>query len=339
MSESSAHATLAVDSMPATVGILYPGEMGSTLGRLLVQSGVPVITTIEGRSPRTRQLAEGAGLVILPRLPDVAEQADVVLSTVPPSAAHVVAECFRASRPERGRPQIYADLNSVSPDTARSVEEVVGAAGLDFVDGAIHGLASRLPESGTLYLSGRAAPALARLLGRALRVRVLGEAAGQASAFKMMISGMAKGVVALFVEMSLTARRAGMLAELLACYRDTYPEIMALVERMLPTYPRHAPRRTEEAQQVEQTVRALGVRPCLAGGTREVTEELMSAGLPVEDERGLDRAWSVSELIEALAAGGTLEASAVAALPQCVLDSKNPAAQLASVARTSDRHL
>jgi 3-hydroxyisobutyrate dehydrogenase-like beta-hydroxyacid dehydrogenase len=318
--------------MPTTVGIVYPGEMGSALGRLLVQSGVPVIATTEGRGFRTRQLAEGAGLVILPRLRDVAERAEVVLSTVPPAAARAVAECFMASRPERCRTQIYADLNSVAPDTARKVADVIGAAGLDFVDGAIHGLASRLPERGTLYLSGRAAPALAGLLGRSLRVRVLGEATGQASAFKMMISGMAKGVVALFLEMGLTAHRAGMLEELLACYRDAYPEIMALVERMLPTYPRHAPRRAEEARQVEQTIRALGVRPCLARGTREATEDLMRAGLPTEDDMGVDRAWSVSELIEALAAQGTLEASAVAALPERALDTEEPAAEPANIA-------
>jgi len=318
--------------MPTTVGIVYPGEMGSTLGRLLVQSGMPVITTTEGRGLRTRQLTEGARLLILPRLRDVAERADVVLSTVPPAAARAVAQCFVASRPERCRPQIYADLNSVSPETARSVEEVVGPVGLDFVDGAVHGLASRLPQRGTLYLSGRAAPELARLLGRALRVRVLGEDAGQASAFKMMISGMAKGVVALFVEMSLTARRAGMLAELLACYRDAYPETMALVERMLPTYPRHAPRRAEEARQVEQTVRALGARPCLTRGTREVTEELLRADLPLVDETGLDRAWSVSELIEALAAQGALEGSAVAG-PERVLDTEKTAAE-----RTNSAH-
>ena len=331
MSQTPVRAAVAVD--PMTVGIVYPGEMGSTLGRLLVQSGVPVITTTEGRSLRTRQLAERAELVLVPRLRDVAERADVVLSTVPPGAARAVAECFTASRPERGRPQIYADLNSVSPDTAKGVEDVVGAAGLDFVDGAVHGLASRLPERGTLYLSGRVAPALAGLLGRALRVRVLGEAAGQASAFKMMISGMAKGVVALFMEMSLTARRAGMLEELLACYRDAYPENMALVERMLPTYPRHTPRRAEEARQVEQTVQALGVRPCLTRATREVTEELMRANVPVEGGRELDRAWSVSELIEALAAHGALEASVIASPADRVRGTDNLAAERANIAR------
>jgi 3-hydroxyisobutyrate dehydrogenase-like beta-hydroxyacid dehydrogenase len=319
--------------MPTTVGIVYPGEMGSTLGRLLVQSGVPVITTTEGRGLRTRQLAERDGLVILPRLREVAERADIVLSTVPPGAAQAVAECFVASRPERCRSQIYADLNSVSPNTARRVEQVVGAAGLDFVDGAVHGLASQLRERGTLYLSGRVAPALARLLEPALRVWVLGEAAGQASAFKMMISDMAKGVTALFVEMSLTGRRAGMMAELLACYRDAYPEIMALVERMLPTYPRHASRRAEEARQVEQTIRALGVRPCLTRGTREVTEELMRAGLPVADETGLDRVWSVSELIEALTTHGTLKESAIAVLPERVVDTEKTASEAANPAR------
>jgi 3-hydroxyisobutyrate dehydrogenase-like beta-hydroxyacid dehydrogenase len=302
VSETSVRAAAAAGSIPTTVGIVYPGELGSTLGRLLVQSGVPVIVTTEGRGLRTQQLAERAGLVILPRLRDVAERADVVLSVVPPAAARAVAEGYLANCSRDGRPRIYADLNSISPDTARQVEKGVREAGLDFVDGAVHGLASRLPERGTLYLSGRAAPALAGLLGRAVRVRVLGDAGGQASAFKMMISGLAKGVVALFVEMSVTAQRAGLLAELLTCYREAYPEIMALVDRMLPTYPRHASRRAEEARQVEQTIRALGMRPWLARGTREVAEQLVRAGLSAEDELGAERAWAVPEMIEALAA-------------------------------------
>jgi hypothetical protein len=54
-----------------TVGILYPGEMGAALGRLLREDGVRVVTTLEGRSPRTRRLCAEAGLSVLGSLAEV----------------------------------------------------------------------------------------------------------------------------------------------------------------------------------------------------------------------------------------------------------------------------
>jgi 3-hydroxyisobutyrate dehydrogenase-like beta-hydroxyacid dehydrogenase len=296
--------TMKAASLP-TVGIIYPGEMGSTLGRLLAQGGVPVVTTCEGRSDQTRRRAEEAGLTVLADLTTVAARADVVLSTVSPAAALPVAQRYLAGRPAAGRRQVYVDLNSTSPETARQVENAVIGADLSFVDGAIHGLASALPERGTLYLSGADAPVLAELFGRALRVKVLGREAGQASAFKMMISGLAKGVVALFVEMSLAAQRSDLLEDYLTCCREAYPGILALAERLLPTYPRHAGRRAEEAAEVEQFLQSVGLRPCLTRGTREVTEELARAALDEPDTRSS----TVLELIAAFATRGMLAAS------------------------------
>jgi len=262
-----------------TIGILYGGELGSSLGRLLVGCGLSVVTTLEGRSPRTARLCQEAGLAVLPSLRAVAECADLVLSTVSPAAALAVAEGYRAVRPASAPRQLYVDLNAVAPQTVRRIADVLTPTGVDFVDGAVHGLAAQLPSRGTVYLSGPNAPAVGQLFGQALRVRVLGDQVGKASAFKMMISGMAKGVVALFVEMAVAARQAGLLDDLLACYRDAYPGIMDLVERMLPTYPRHAARRSEELKEVEQTMIALGLQPCMVHGARRITTELSRADL------------------------------------------------------------
>jgi hypothetical protein len=154
-----------------------------------------------------------------------------------------------------------------------------------------------------------------------LRVKVLGSEAGQASTFKMLISGLAKGVVALFVEMSLTARRAGLLEDLLTCYRQAYPGIVELVERLLPTYPRHAARRAEEAREVEQTIRALGLHPCLATGTRQLTEEVARIDLGERTGNEATPLPSVLELIEALATRGALE---------CAMEAKRRLPLLAS---------
>lgn len=294
------------DSRP-TVGILYPGELGSTLGRLLASSGLTVITTVEGRSERTRYLAEEAGLFLLNGLREVAERADIVVSTVTPAAALPVAQHYLLKRVKPARPQLFVDLNSTSPATTRRLDQTLRSGGIDFVDGAVHGLASGLPERGTLYLSGAAAQRLAVVFARVLRVKVVGDEAGQASTFKMMISGLAKGIAALFAEMSLAAHKAGLLEAFLACSQQAYPGILELVERLLPTYPRHAVRRAEEAREVEQTIQALELRPCVTAGARVWAEELVRAGLGGGTGQDAIPSGSIRELIEALSARCVLE--------------------------------
>ena len=74
-----------------TIGVLYPGEMGSSLAKLLTDSGFPVLTTTENRSPRTRELCREAGLHAVPTLDELLERSDILLSLVAPSAALSVA--------------------------------------------------------------------------------------------------------------------------------------------------------------------------------------------------------------------------------------------------------
>ncbi len=286
---------------PAT-GILYPGDLGTELGKRLRQRGQRVLTTLAGRSARTRQHAEAAGFEILGSVREVIEAAGVILSVVPPAAAVALARQV-GSLPPVDRPPVYVDLNSVSPETAGEVAEAAAPSGMPFVDGAVHGMASQLGTRGTLYLSGPQAPAVARLFEGAVRVRVLGDRPGQASAFKMLISGMAKGVVALFLEMALAARQAGLLEDLLACYREAYPSVMALVDRLLPTYPRHAARRGDELREVEQSLRALGLRPRTVTGARQLTEAV--GRLALDEGRG-GAEWSVLEVLEAVYARNPL---------------------------------
>jgi hypothetical protein len=257
------------------------------------------VTTLAGRGPQTGQRARQAGFEILGALPDVLATAGVVLSVVPPAAAVALAREVGAL-PAPARPGVYVDLNAISPETVRAVEAAVAPSGMSFVDGAIHGMASQLRTRGTLYLSGPEAAAVARLFEGSLRVRVLGDRPGQASAFKMLISGMAKGVVALFVEMALAARQAGLLDDLLACYREAYPSVMALVDRLLPTYPRHAARRGDELAEVEQTLRSLDVRPRTVEGAQQLTAAVGRLDLEGHRGRPADAEWSVLEVLEAI---------------------------------------
>ena len=70
-----------------TVAIMSPGDMGHAVGQVLSESGLDVITCTEGRSQRTRDLAELAGLRQVATLEDMVIQADLMLSIMVPSKA------------------------------------------------------------------------------------------------------------------------------------------------------------------------------------------------------------------------------------------------------------
>ena len=58
--------------------------MGHDVGRVLRESGLDVITCLEGRGERTRELAERAGFRDVPNLDEMVREADLVLSNFKP---------------------------------------------------------------------------------------------------------------------------------------------------------------------------------------------------------------------------------------------------------------
>jgi 3-hydroxyisobutyrate dehydrogenase-like beta-hydroxyacid dehydrogenase len=280
------------------VGLLYPGEMGASLGAALRGAGRRVVTTLEGRGENTRRQSQGAGLEVLPSLGAVVETASVLLSLVPPDVAMPVAAACRerlGRRLARGR-LLYLDLNSVAPATARRAAAAFADAAVDFVDGAISGPASHLKSRCVLYLSGAEAARATDLFRGVVAVKVLGDSPGQASALRMLLSGVTKGVVALFVEMALAARRAGVEDALVEACRSSYPGLMELVDRSLPTFPRHGPRRAAEMREVEATLTDLGLRPTVLPGVSRLITEMAERAPP----DGRDKALTVAEVIREL---------------------------------------
>src|SRR6266436_4029636 len=143
-----------------TIGILYPGEMGTSFGKLLSETGFRVITTVEERSPRTHRLCCEAGLSTVDSLDEVLKQSDVVISLVSPGAALCVARNVAAQIEGSARTLLYVDANSISPMTVAQISEALRPVPVDFVDASVIGLASQLRQRGTLYLSGSRAKEL-----------------------------------------------------------------------------------------------------------------------------------------------------------------------------------
>jgi 3-hydroxyisobutyrate dehydrogenase-like beta-hydroxyacid dehydrogenase len=288
-------------AMRLTVGLLYPGEMGTSLAKVLAERGVRVVTTVAGRSPRTQRLAREAGVEILPSLSDVVRESAIVFSLVETSAAARVAQSYSALAHTAPQGAIYVDVNSIGPELVRQIGSAISAAGVDFVDASINGLAKNLSTTGTLFLSGPRADEIAKFFGTAVRVRVLGDEIGRASAMKMLLGGLTKGLCGLFLELALVARNDGMLPEMMEACTMIYPGIAALIERMVPTYARHAGRRATEMREVELTARNAGVDTCVIRAVRELHEQLGAIEFAEQDGA------SVTALIERVISAGLLD--------------------------------
>ena len=285
-----------------TVGLLYPGEMGSTLAALLRSRGIRVVTTLADRSQRTARLSREAGVIELGSLADVVRQSAIVMSLVPPDAAEEVADAYCELAHLSAPGALYVDVNAISPELAELLSMKVAGSGRQFVDAAVNGLAKTIVTGGTLFLSGPRANEVAAIFGDQIHVRILGDRAGLASAMKMLLSGVSKGVCALFLELAVLAHRRGMLGEMIDEVSRIYPGIATVVSRMLPTIPQHRVRRAGEMRELEETAQAAQAT-CLISAIREMYEDL--ARLPLDTCPRPD-GWTVPLLIEHLVDQGFL---------------------------------
>lgn len=177
---------------PASVAIISTGEMGHMMARALGEKGVPVLTCLRGRSARTRELAVKSGVSDLPTMEALVVAAGMIISVVVPSAARSVASAAAAAMAKSGKGALYADANAISPMTSTAIGEVISSAGGRYVDACIIGSALKWGKGTTLYVSGPHAPEFTSLNDFGLKVEVLGDRAGQASAFKMLYARSAK---------------------------------------------------------------------------------------------------------------------------------------------------
>lgn len=261
----------------STVGILYCGDLGAALARLLKKAGVRLVTTCEGRSPRTQARAEAAEVEILPTLDAVASAADVVISLVLPDAAHELARQYANRRPLCPDESLFVDANSIDLQTLAAIETTLAAADIRFVDAAIHGGAKTLEQLGVMYVSGPDAGAVNAICGPAVRVHSLGEQVGQATRMKLLLAGLSKGLNALFLEIAISSHNAGMMDEFLDETKQFYPGIMTAIDRMLPTYPQHAARRVVELQSIEDLATSVGAPRQIVQSARGLLQAVAGA--------------------------------------------------------------
>ena len=146
--------------MTPVVAVIAPGAMGGAVGKRLVDNGVTVLTSLEGRSEETRARAKAAGITAA-KDDDIA-RADFILSILPPGDALSLAQRFVPALSASNAKPVYVDCNAINPRTVDRVAVVIAPTGSPFVDAGIIGQPPKPGDAGPrIYASGAAAPRIA----------------------------------------------------------------------------------------------------------------------------------------------------------------------------------
>ena len=284
-----------------TVAILSPGDMGHAVGRALTEHGLEVITCLQGRSERTRDLARRANIHDVTSLEELVRQADLVLSILVPAEAVNVAQRIAAALRTTEANTPFADCNATSPQTAESINAIITSAGGRFIDGSIIG---GPPGRGTpprFYVSGPYSDIMSDLDGKGIAVRPIGDAIGRASGIKMCYAALTKGTTALHVAQLTAAEALGLSDELRAELEYSQPEVLTRMEGGIPRLPANAYRWIGEMEEIAATFDHVGVTPHFHQGAAEVFRLLSETPFAEESPETLDRGRTLAQTISAVA--------------------------------------
>jgi len=242
------------------VGVVSPGDMGQAIAARLREAGFRVHTALEGRSERTRSLAREAGIADCGSLENLVATCELVISVINPGEAMTVAGGIAAAMRKTGRRIAFADLNAVSPETARDADRLVRAAGGLFIDGGIIGPPPRgEKDRPRLYVSGPDAYLFEQISHPNLLIRVLSERVGDASGVKMCYAAMTKGTTALATELLMAARKLGVEQALEKELRDSRSDVFDWQMKNIAIMPPKAYRWVPEMQEIAKTFGELGL--------------------------------------------------------------------------------
>ncbi len=230
------------------IGFLGFGEVASTLATGLLNNGADVFTCVEGRSLKTRNLAEKAELNLCKSNRELAESSDILISAVTPSQAVKVAKLV--GKYTKG---IYVDINNVSPSTVKEASLYIKNGKM--VDASIIGSVRKKGLSAHVLSSSNYAEYFADLNQYGMNISVIGHEIGQASAIKMLRSSFTKGISALLFETLYSAYKMGIDEDVLKYIAETECEGFkdSAISRIISSA-LHSKRRAEEMEEVVELI-------------------------------------------------------------------------------------
>jgi len=239
------------------VAIIGAGEMGAAVGRRLHECAARVMTSVAGRSASSIERVRRAGLELIDDDARLADEAEFVLSIVPPGVAVEVANRYREVIRQSPAKPYFVECNAIAPATTRRIHEMM--RDIRFIDAGIIGgppaAGTQDPSKGPrFYASGEFAPELMRLGKYGLDVAVLDGPVGAASALKLAYAGMTKGFIALAATMIHAASREGLADALRDELARTQPGYLKRAELAIPDMFPKAYRWVAEMEQIAEYI-------------------------------------------------------------------------------------
>jgi 3-hydroxyisobutyrate dehydrogenase-like beta-hydroxyacid dehydrogenase len=285
------------------IGVVSPGDMGQAVAMRLKACGYAVHTALDGRSPRTRELAAKAGLLDCGSMDRLVATCDIILSILNPGAAvdkaREVAAAIRAS----GKQTVFVDCNAIAPQTVHEIDAIIRQAGGTFIDAGIVGPPPRGSARTRIYVSGPQAALLSVIKDESIDIRIAGERIGDASAIKMCYAAYTKGAVALGVEMMMAAHKLGVGQMLDAEMQESIADVRKWILSRSTTMPPKAYRWVPEMLEIAKTFEDAGMTPRMLQGAADMFELIADTPLGRESpEQAREKARSGSEIMRLLAA-------------------------------------
>ena len=284
-----------------TVAILSPGDMGHAVGQLLREHELKVVTCLTGRSQRTKDLAELAGIADVPDLNDMVAQSQIILSIsvseMVPNICQQVADAIKATNAN----VLFAECNAISPQLSRQMEPIITEAGGRYIDASIVGGPPLNGSSPRFYASGDNTAEFEGLANSGLDVRTAGTEVGQASGIKMCYAAMTKGSSALYSELLMAAEMMGLSDFVIAEFQSSQPAVLQRMERGLPGVPAKARRWVSEMEEIKDTFEHLGLTPHLFQGVADMYRMIGSTSMGDETPQTRDGDRSLEETIRLMA--------------------------------------
>lgn len=265
---------------PQVIALLGFGEAGSAIARgLCVEGGwrgpskpgdnsprrVIAIDTALDKEARGTALGKEARrleVAISDSYTEALSEADLVISVV---QGEFALEAAKAAAPLLKKGAWYLDMCTVTGKMSDEDRAVIEAAGAIYVDVAVMGGFFASGIKAPMLVAGDAGRDMTEWMNKTgFKATYLGAKPGSASSVKMLRSVLVKGIEALAVESFVTAKRQGILEEVMGCLGDIDARTFAgSLAMLVQTHVVHAHRRWEEMGLVAQTLRDTGVDPLM----------------------------------------------------------------------------
>jgi len=284
---------------PFSIGFVGFGEAGSHIAKGLKSAGVARIVAFDIDPERVRHNERETGVPLLGSNRELAEEAQVILSTVTCARAREAAE---QTAPFLSSRHIYADLNSVSPALKQQIDQIITSTGAGFVEAAVMSPVPPHEHRAPMLLGGKTAAAFAQLMTPfGMRLEVVSEDVGVAAATKMFRSIIVKGLEALMLECVLAAAPYGADERVFASLSESFPGLdwQRLANYMVSRVVVHGERRAREMEEVAETLKSLGIEPIMAEAAARRQD--WCARLGISKNFGPEGPKTYREVLEAIA--------------------------------------